>query len=386
MTHEQLQIHTVKIDVLKPALYNPRKWSEEAIEQLTESVTRFGLVDPIIANGTPGRKNIVIGGHFRLKIAKDLGYQEVPVVYVDIADETKERELNLRLNRNLGEWNMELLAQFDQSLLEGVGFTSEELDEIFDVEVDEPEQFDLDKELAKLDIHKVTVEKGDVYKLGDSRLMCGDSTIEADFAKLMNGKKADMCMTDPPYILDYLHAKRHGKPTTGFGAKRDRRYLEADEHFETFARTGDIYCLFYERGFQLLKPRGTLSFITSNKWMRSAYGEKLRSYFVNEVNPLWLIDFGGHQVFDSATVDTNILIAERASFQNKVKTCVVSKNFSRNNMSVYFRQHYSVATSLTAKKGWVILNGVEDNIKKKIESAGKPLKEWGVDIYRGILT
>lgn len=229
MTHEQLNIQSVAIDKLKPALYNPRKWSEEAVEQLTESVRRFGMVDPILVNGADGRKDIVIGGHFRLKITKDLGYKKVPVVYLDIPDEAKEKELNLRLNRNLGEWDLELLAEFDQALLEDIGFTSEELDDIFDIEVDNPEQFDLKKELAKLDIEKVGVQKGDVYQLGDSRLMCGDSTVEADFVKLMNGQKADMCMTDPPYILDYLHAKRHGKPTTGFGAKRDRRYLETEE-------------------------------------------------------------------------------------------------------------------------------------------------------------
>jgi DNA modification methylase len=229
MTHEQLKIQSIAISKLKPALYNPRKWSEEAVEQLTESIQRFGMVDPILVNDAEGRKNIVIGGHFRLKVAKDLGYKEVPIVYLDIPDEAKEKELNLRLNRNLGEWDLNLLAEFDQALLEDIGFTSEELDDIFDIEVDNPEQFDLKKELAKLDIEEVSVQKGDIYQLGDSRLMCGDSTIEEDFTRLMNGQKADMCMTDPPYILDYLHAKRHGKPTTGFGAKRDRRYLETDE-------------------------------------------------------------------------------------------------------------------------------------------------------------
>lgn len=221
-------IKQVNIKALNPAPYNPRKWSEAAIAGLTESIKRFGLVDPIIVNGAPERKNVVIGGHFRLKIAKDLGYKEVPVVYVNIPEEARERELNLRLNRNLGEWDYDLLAEFDTTLLEDIGFTSEELDDIFDLLVDEPEQFDLEKELKKLDINEISVQKGDVYQLGDSRLMCGDSTIPEDFSKLMNGQQADMCMTDPPYILDYLRAKRHGKPTEGFGAKRNRRYLETD--------------------------------------------------------------------------------------------------------------------------------------------------------------
>ena len=226
--NNNLKIQQVKITELLPAKYNPRKWSEPAIEQLTESVKRFGLVDPILVNGTKDRYNIVIGGHFRLKVAKDLGIKEVPVVYIDIPDEAKEKELNIRLNKNLGDWDYELLAEFDESLLADIGFESEELDEIFDLSVDEPETFDLQKELEKLDIKSIEVQKGDIYQLGDSRLMCGDSTIEADFDKLMDGQRANMCMTDPPYILDYLHAKRGGKPVTGFGAKRNRRYLETD--------------------------------------------------------------------------------------------------------------------------------------------------------------
>jgi DNA modification methylase len=227
-THKDLQITNIKISELKPALYNPRKWSEDAIEQLTESIKRYGLVDPILVNGAKSRKNIVIGGHFRLKIAKDLKLESVPVVYIDIVDEAKEKELNIRLNKNLGEWDYDLLKDFDESLLTDVGFDSQELDEIYNFDIDTPEQFNLKEELEKLNIHKVEAQKGDVYQLGDSRLMVGDSTVPEDFAKLMNGEQADMCLTDPPYILDYLHAKRHGKPTEGFGAKKNRRYLETD--------------------------------------------------------------------------------------------------------------------------------------------------------------
>ncbi len=228
MTNNNLAVTYQSVEKLNPAPYNPRKWNEDAIAQLTESIKSFGLVDPILVNGSPDRKNVVIGGHFRLKVAKDLGIKEVPVVYVDIPDIEREKELNVRLNKNLGDWDYELLAEFDETLLSTIGFDSEEIDAIFDLEVDEPETFDLEKELKKLDISKITVQKGDVYQLGDSRLMCGDSTVEADFDKLMNGEQADMCMTDPPYILDYLHAKRGGKPVTGFGAKRNRRYLETD--------------------------------------------------------------------------------------------------------------------------------------------------------------
>lgn len=227
-TRHNLQIQTININELNPAPYNPRKWSSEAIEQLTESIKRFGMVDPLLVNGAKERLNIVIGGHFRLKVAKDLGITEVPVVYVDIPEIKREKELNLRLNRNLGEWDYSLLADFDESLLTDVGFTSEELDITFDTDDEQKDTFNIKKELDKLDIKKIAAKKGDVYQLGDSRLMIGDSTIEADVLKLMNGEKADMCCTDPPYLLDYLNAIRKGKPTTGFGSKRNRRYLETD--------------------------------------------------------------------------------------------------------------------------------------------------------------
>ena len=231
---DNLRIVYVPIGKLKPSAYNPRKWNESQIDALRESITRFGVVDPIVCNSAPGRENIVVGGHFRLKVAKDLGITKLPVVYVNIPDLEREKELNLRLNKNLGEFDFRLLENFGEEFLKDVGFSSEELDDIFPIE-ESPEQFDLKKELEKLNIKDVRVQKGDLFELDGFRLMCGDSTIETDVLKLMGGERADMCFTDAPYLLDYLNGKkRHGKATEGFGLKRDRRYLETESLPENF--------------------------------------------------------------------------------------------------------------------------------------------------------
>jgi len=222
-----LKIENVPIEIIRPNESNPRKMTEKQKKDLKENLIKFGLIDPLILNKHKGRENFLVGGHQRLVIAKELGYKTLPVVYIDL-DKEKETELLIRLNKNQGEWSIQLLADFDPKLLETVGFTSEELDDIFQID-DNPEVFDLAKELKKLDIEKIEIKKGDVYELGQHHLMCGDSTIEADVLKLMKNEKANMCFTDPPYILCYLMGKKKkGKATTGFGYKRDRRYLETE--------------------------------------------------------------------------------------------------------------------------------------------------------------
>lgn len=229
MNTQKLNIVEVPINELRASEYNPRKHSKEQANQLKESIKKFGLVDPIICNNAQERKNVIIGGHFRCEVAKESGMTIIPVIYVHLTDLDKEKELNLRLNKNTGDFDLELLAEFDESFLANIGFDSQELDDIFPTE-DNPEQFDLKKELEKLNIENINVQKGDIYELDGCRLMCGDSTIETEIIKLMNGTKADMCMTDPPYILDYLKGKTKQKNgvTTGFGAKKNRRYLETD--------------------------------------------------------------------------------------------------------------------------------------------------------------
>lgn len=228
MTKEDLKITYVSIADLKASTYNPRQHTPEAMATLKESIKRFDVVDPVIANNAPGRENVLIGGHMRLKALQEMGVEKVPVVYLSIPDIEKEKELNIRLNKNTGEFDLALLATFDESFLTDVGFNTEDLDEIFPGD-ENPTPFSLTHELEKLGIENVTVQKGDVYDLDGSRLMCGDSTIESDMLTLFGEHKADMCLTDPPYILDYLNGKqKHGTATEGFGLKRDRKYLETD--------------------------------------------------------------------------------------------------------------------------------------------------------------
>ena len=157
--------------------------------------------------------------------------------------------------------------------------------------------------------------------------------------------------------------------------------------YSTFARTGDIYCLFYERGWQLLKNNGHLCYITSNKWMRAGYGEKTREFFATKTNPALLIDFAGVKIFESATVDTNILLFAKASNQHKTVCAVTNKQNkdSIKNLSDFVQQQNTIC-DFSTPDSWVILSPIEQSIKRKIEAVGTPLKDWDINIYRGVLT
>jgi len=200
---KDINIVYVPVKELRPATYNPRKISPEALAQLKESITRFEMVDPVIVNAAPKRKNVVIGGHQRLRAAKELGHKSVPVVYVNIPSIDKEKELNLRLNRNTGEWDWSKLKIFEADFLSEIGFDDSDLSNIFDDLNVEDDEFDVEKELEK--IKKPTVKPGDMYQLGDHRIICGDSTDPRVIQRLLGGRKANTILTDPPFniSLDY---------------------------------------------------------------------------------------------------------------------------------------------------------------------------------------
>lgn len=132
-----MDIVNVKISELKPSGYNPRQMTEKQAKALEASIKEFGLVDPIIVNKHGGRENVVVGGHQRLKILKNLGVEEIPVFYVDLELE-KEKRLNIRLNKNSGEWDFEMLANMDMEMQElvGLGFDEKQLKKSFNLEQD----------------------------------------------------------------------------------------------------------------------------------------------------------------------------------------------------------------------------------------------------------
>jgi len=159
-----------------------------------------------------------------------------------------------------------------------------------------------------------------------------------------------------------------------------------NQHYETFQKTGDIYALFIEKGVSLLKQNGLLAFITSNKWMRAGYGKSLRNFLATKTQPLKLIDFGGYQVFEAATVDSNILITRHNVEKSTFNACTIQNDFTiQTPLADYFAKHSQIMPPISGDV-WVISSGIEQQIKAKIEAKGIALKDWDVNIYRGIST
>jgi len=158
--------------------------------------------------------------------------------------------------------------------------------------------------------------------------------------------------------------------------------------YEVYTSTADLYVYFYEKGIKLLKERGILSYITSNKWLRAKYGEKLRDYLKN-YKVLKILDFGGYRVFEQ-TVDTNIIIIKKEkSNGNIVKFLEVSKDVKKEDLLSYIndiKNWNELKQSKLNKTGWILTKDEVLKLKEKIERIGKPLKDWDVKIYRGILT
>ena len=184
----------------------------------------------------------------------------------------------------------------------------------------------------------------------------------------------DIVIGNPPYIQLQNNGGELGK-------------LYAPCGYQSFASTGDIYCLFYERGWQLLKKAGHLCYITSNKWMRAGYGEKLRTFLASKTNPQLLIDFGGVKVFESATVDTNILLFEKGANEHNTRCAITNKHNkdSLKQLSVFVQQQGTFC-DFPGGDSWVILSPIEQSIKRKIEAVGTPLKDWDIQINYGIKT
>ncbi len=201
-----MNIQKINILKLKPSEYNPRKDlqpEDEEYIKIKNSILEFGYVAPVIINADM----TVIGGHQRLKVLKELGYEEIQCIVVDL-DKNKEKALNLALNKISGEWDNNKLEAILAELKEAdidiniTGFSNDEVDDILkDIIGSNEDDFDLEEALDE--IEEPTTKVGDIWRLGKHRLLCGDSTQKEDVMRLMNNQEADMLLTDPPYNVDY---------------------------------------------------------------------------------------------------------------------------------------------------------------------------------------
>ena len=143
--NKKLEVHEIDITSVTPAEYNPRSLSQKKFEDIKDSLTRLGFVDPVIVNKSKERENIIVGGHQRVKVAREMGYKSVPAVFVDLNLE-EEKELNVRLNKNQGEWDFSILKQtFNSENLVDWGFAEQELSSQFK-EIDKIEEKALEEE------------------------------------------------------------------------------------------------------------------------------------------------------------------------------------------------------------------------------------------------
>ncbi|MFC1732220.1 Eco57I restriction-modification methylase domain-containing protein [candidate division KSB1 bacterium] len=180
----------------------------------------------------------------------------------------------------------------------------------------------------------------------------------------------DIVIGNPPYVQLQKNSGELAK-------------LYKNCEYETFERTGDIYTLFYEKGIKLLKYGGHLCYISSNKWMRTGYGESLRKYFLMK-NPKLLIDLGPG-IFESATVDTNILLLQNAENQQSLRGLTPTTEAKDKGLKETFQKNAVLLKNLKYH-AWFIGGDAEQKLKEKIVRIGKPLKEWDVKIYFGIKT
>jgi DNA modification methylase len=216
-----MNIQKIPAEKLNPAAYNPRKDlkpGDKEYEKLKRSVSEFGIVEPIVWNERTGN---IVGGHQRFKVLRDLGQTEIDCVVVDL-DENREKTLNIALNKIQGEWDeaklAELFVGFDISNYDTTltGFDLTEVEQLLEGYYSKQcMQDDFDEEKAKKDIEEsggAFTQAGDIWLLGEHRLMCGDSTNATDFEKLMNGQKAQLCVTSPPYGVGKDYEKKGLEP------------------------------------------------------------------------------------------------------------------------------------------------------------------------------
>ena len=315
-------------------------------------------------------------------------------------DEAKRKQIHQHINRLVGEPNEEKIRSLRQQIAEHENLLLRYQGEDWVVEAVQKDFFS-EPEIVRVDRNKrerdringiISACRRDIEH---EQNKCTPQGFEAAVLQVTDWNPYDQNSVSPFLDIEWMFGV-----TDGFDIVLGNPpyiQLEADKgklaklyepcRYETFERKGNIYCLFFERGWQMIRPKGALCYITLNKWMRADYGKPLRQFLTNKTNPIILIDFGGVQVFESANVDTEILLFHKDyNAKHTQSTEMKLKDKTKFSALDTFVASNKTYCSFEGDESWVIMPDFIRNIKKKVEAQGKPLKDWEINIYRGILT
>jgi len=316
-------------------------------------------------------------------------------------DEAKRKQIHEHINRLVGEPNEEKIKMLRQQIADyerlldryqGEDWVEETVQtslfsapQIVRVDRNKRERDKIDKSIANC---KQEIEREQNKKTPQG--------FEAAVLQVTNWNPYDQSSVSPFLDIEWMFGVSEGfdivignppyRQLQKDSGKLAKKYVNCG--YETFVKSGDIYCLFYERGHEFLRDKGHLCYITSNKWMRADYGKLLHKFIAEETNLQLLIDFGGVKIFEGASVDTNILLYEKDK-SHQPTVCVEVRKKDAEHIKIlsdYVKSNHLMLSFSGDDDVWVILSPMEQNIKRKIMNIGTPLGEWNIRIRRGVLT
>ncbi len=300
-------------------------------------------------------------------------YRIAVATYRNAESKEQKREMERLINDIKSDFRSEIEQPFTKKISEARGNAERLATEIINLETFGEK---LDKKI--IETHEKAVEKlnkllAEKEEIETNKIYDNAFEWRFEFPEVLNDDGDfvgfDMVIGNPPYIQ--LQAMKEM-------SEQLKRF-----EYKTYEKTGDIYSLFYEKGNVILRENGFLGYITSNKWMRTGYGKTTRNYFLQHTQPKLLIDLGSG-IFDEATVESNLLLFQKTNFSKPFDALDISKEKSVIDIRFFVDRMLSISPK--TDESWTISSKLEQSIKQKIETKGKPLKDWDISIYRGILT
>jgi DNA modification methylase len=350
---------TIEIEKLRLAEYNPRQITDDEMNKLKKSLKEFGFIQPVVVN----KDFTVISGHQRIRAWKEMDKKDVPVIFLDITKK-KEKALNLAMNKISGSWDTEKLYDMINELsiteeIELTGFEDKEISTILD-------NFRLEEEQEEKTVEEAIEEAptraklGDVYQLGNHRLMCGDSTDMLDIKKLIGENKMDMVWTDPPYNVNYESMNK------ALGSiKNDHMNVDNFNDFiqKVFANLSAV------------TKQGGVFYVCSGWQSFAVFENKLREsgVHISEVI-IWVKNTGGIATIEYPHKHEQIIKARKTSTPTKKKAKAIFYGWKKGKHAFYGdgsdydvwdvdKKSSSKYVHPTEKPDWLVMKALKNSTK-----------------------